>query len=217
MSHYKCEWDTNRPSHSFILIPTSPLLSQPLPSFSHARKQKRAHSTHVLKSLPFLLFRPNCSTHINVISAHPPPAFSHIAWFALVFDITCIICILGIPLLISPHSLHLSFFLSVMFPFAGTSARTRSRPFPEKLSEESQASKTCKHLSLTSANVSSVFFFFFFLTYLFLRVDDCKFAWIPVTFTIICFLVFKSLAFLFFFFFFKPGDKKCERRFQGAE
>lgn len=75
----------------------------------------------------------------------------------LAFDITCIICVLGIPRLTS-HSLRLSFFLFVTFPSAETSARTRSRPFPGKLSEESQASKTCKHLSLTSANTYYAFF-----------------------------------------------------------
>lgn len=83
--HYKREWDTNRPSHSFILIPTSPVLSQPLLSFNHARKHKRAHSTDGLKPPPFLslkLFRPNCSTdhkcHIRPSSSsvYPRRSFS---------------------------------------------------------------------------------------------------------------------------------------------
>lgn len=89
---------------------------------------------------------------INVISAHPPPLPSLPSTCSpLMFVIICaelIRCVFG--------------FWHVTSPCAETSARTRSRPFPGKLSEESQASKTCKHLSLTSANcleVTSIPFF----------------------------------------------------------
>lgn len=99
--HYKREWDTNRPSHSFILIPTSPVLSQPLPSFNHACKHKRAHSTDGLKPPPFLslkLFRTNCSTdrgrHIHPSSSCLYP----VACSPLMFVIICaelIRCLFG--------------------------------------------------------------------------------------------------------------------------
>lgn len=94
--HYKREWDTNRLSHTFILTPASPVLSQPLPSFNHVRKHKRAHSTDGLKPPPFLslkLFRPNCSTdhkcHIRPSSSSSSSRYPQCLFSSDVCDYLC--------------------------------------------------------------------------------------------------------------------------------
>lgn len=130
MLHYKRERDTNRPSHSHSCCEFA-CSFQALPSFNHARKHKRAHSTDGLKLPPFLslkVFRPNCSTdhechiHPSSSSSFSPPRLSFSLdvcdylcridqMFFLAFDITCIICVLGITWLTSP--LFLCLFFSV--------------------------------------------------------------------------------------------------------
>lgn len=89
--HYKREWDTNRPSHSFILIliPSSPVLSQPLPSLQSCTQScTQAHSSDGMKPPPFLSLKlcgPNCSTDHKCHITTPPPTPSS-SFFSYVYD-----------------------------------------------------------------------------------------------------------------------------------
>lgn len=172
-----------------------------------------------------------------VISTHPPPA--SIPWLVLLwclwlfvqnwsdvclaFDITCIISVLGIPQLTSPHSLHLSFFCLSLFRLQ----RPQREPDPGHSQKSFQRNhKRQKPVSIfLYPQPTCIMSSFFFL----LTGSDCYTLFLGSTTVDVAQVCMNSNYFhhnQFFclknsskvkLFFFKPGDEKCNKCFQGAE